>query len=48
MARTPGGTTVLGFMPVVPMALVSATLMVTVSLLTRRPADATLAPYFTK
>jgi SSS family solute:Na+ symporter len=47
VARTPGGTTVLGFMPVVPMVLVSAALMIVVSSLTRRPTDATLGRYFT-
>jgi SSS family solute:Na+ symporter len=46
VTRTPAGTTVLGFMPVVPMVLGSAALMVIVSLLTPRPADATLARYF--
>jgi solute:Na+ symporter, SSS family len=47
VTRTPGGTTVLGFMPVVPMVLVSAALMVVVSLLTRGPAAGTLSRYFT-
>ena len=47
VTRTPGGTTVLGFMPVVPMVLVSALLMIVVSLLTRGPAAATLGRYFT-
>jgi SSS family solute:Na+ symporter len=46
LTRTPAGTAVLGFMPVVPMVLVSAALMIVVSLLTRRPSDATLARYF--
>ena len=45
IARTPGGTTVFGFMPVVPMVLVSA-LLVVVSRLTRKPGAATLARYF--
>ncbi len=36
----------LGFMPVVPMVLVSALLMVVVSLLTRKPGRATIARYF--
>ena len=48
LTRTPGGTAVLGFMPVVPMVLVSAALMVAVSLLTRRPGAATLARYFSE
>jgi solute:Na+ symporter, SSS family len=46
LARTFGGTTVLGFMPVVPMVLVSALLMWVVSLLTPKPAAATVARYF--
>ena len=46
LARTPGGTSVLGFMPVVPMVLVSCLLMVVVSLLTPKPSPATIARYF--
>ncbi len=46
LSRTPGGTAVWGFMPVVPMTIISALLMVVVSRLTPRPADATLARYF--
>ena len=46
ISRTPGGTAVWGFMPVVPMTIISALLMVVVSRLTPRPADATLARYF--
>jgi SSS family solute:Na+ symporter len=46
VTRTPGGTTVLGFMPVVPMVLVSAVLMIVVSLLTPGPTAATLGRYF--
>ncbi|HET8646037.1 MAG TPA: hypothetical protein VFO85_11130, partial [Vicinamibacteria bacterium] len=46
LARTPGGTAVFGFMPVVPMVLVSALLMVVVSLLTRKPSQQTIARYF--
>jgi SSS family solute:Na+ symporter len=46
LTRTPGGTAVFGFMPVVPMVIVSALLMYVVSLLTRKPADATIAKYF--
>ena len=46
IARTPGGTDVLGFMPVVPMTIVSALLMVAVSLVTTRPSQATLGKYF--
>jgi len=46
IARTPGGTDVLGFMPVVPMTIVSALLMMAVSLVTTRPSQATLEKYF--
>jgi len=46
LARTPGGTAVFGFMPVVPMVLVSALLMVVVSLITTKPKQSTLAKYF--
>jgi solute:Na+ symporter, SSS family len=46
LARTPGGTAVFGFMPVVPMVLVSAFLMFVVSLITRKPSPATVARYF--
>ena len=46
LTRTPGGTAVLGFMPVVPMTIGSTLLMIGVSLLTRRPREATLARYF--
>ena len=46
ITRTPGGTAVLGFMPVVPMTIVSALLMVAVSAATRKPSDETIARYF--
>jgi hypothetical protein len=46
LARTPGGTAVFKFMPVVPMVLVSALLMYVVSLLTKKPAGTTIAKYF--
>jgi SSS family solute:Na+ symporter len=46
LSRTPGGTAVFGFMPVVPMVIVSALLMIVVSLMTRRPAPGTVAKYF--
>jgi SSS family solute:Na+ symporter len=46
LARTPGGTAVFGFMPVVPMVLVSALMMVVFSMLTPRPSAATIARYF--
>ena len=46
LSRTPGGTAVFGFMPVVPMVLVSALLMFFVSLITAKPKQSTLARYF--
>ncbi len=46
LSRTPGGTAVLGFMPVVPMVLVSALLMWVVSLVTTKPSRTTVARYF--
>jgi SSS family solute:Na+ symporter len=46
LSRTPGGTAVFGFMPVVPMVLVSGLLMVVVSLITTKPKQSTLAKYF--
>jgi SSS family solute:Na+ symporter len=46
LTRTPGGTAVFGFLPVVPMVLGSALLMYVVSLVTRKPAPSTLARYF--
>jgi solute:Na+ symporter, SSS family len=46
LARTPGGTAVFGFMPVVPMVLVSALLMAIVSSVTPKPGAATIARYF--
>jgi Na+/proline symporter len=48
LARTPTGTSVFGFMPVVPMVLVSALLMIVVSLATRKPRPETVARYFSK
>jgi SSS family solute:Na+ symporter len=48
LARTPAGTSVYGFMPVVPMVLVSALLMVVVSLLTSKPRRETIQKYFSK
>ncbi len=41
-----GGTSILGFMPVVLMTLVSTLLIVVVSLFTSRPGDETLRRYF--
>ena len=46
LSRTPGGTAVFGFMPVVPMVLMSALLMVVVSLITKKPSATTVARYF--
>ncbi|HEX8685220.1 MAG TPA: hypothetical protein VF654_01925, partial [Pyrinomonadaceae bacterium] len=48
LARTYSGTSVFGFMPVVPMVLVSALLMFVVSKLTAKPSAATVEKYFTK
>ncbi len=46
LVRTPGGTSVLGFMPVVPLVLISALLMAVVSWLTPKPSPGTIARYF--
>ncbi|HWQ03323.1 MAG TPA: hypothetical protein VNL38_02480, partial [Candidatus Nitrosotenuis sp.] len=46
LARTPGGTSIFGFLPVVPMVLISSLLMWIVSALTPKPAAETLARYF--
>jgi SSS family solute:Na+ symporter len=46
LTRTPGGTAVYGFMPVVPMVIGSTLLMIVVSMLTQKPATSTLAKYF--
>jgi SSS family solute:Na+ symporter len=46
LSRTPGGTSVFGFMPVVPMVIGSALLMVAFSLLTQKPKAETVARYF--
>jgi SSS family solute:Na+ symporter len=46
LTRTPGGTAIFGFMPVVPMVIVSALLMLFVSLVTRKPKAATIEKYF--
>lgn len=48
LARTPGGTSIYGFTPVVPMVLISALLMIVVSLLTSKPRQATIEKYFSK
>tara|TARA_B100000809_G_scaffold266467_1_gene329345 strand:+ start:3745 stop:5397 length:1653 start_codon:yes stop_codon:yes gene_type:complete len=44
--RTPGGTAVLGFMPVLPMLLGSSLLMIVVSWVTPAPTAKTLTRYF--
>jgi SSS family solute:Na+ symporter len=46
LTRTAGGTGVLGFLPVVPITLVSGLLMIVVSKLTPKPSPQTLARYF--
>jgi SSS family solute:Na+ symporter len=48
ITRAAAGMMVLGFLPVVPMTIVSALLMVVVSILTRgsRPSDVTMSKYF--
>ena len=48
IVRASTGTMVFGLLPVVPMTIISAALMVIVSMLTRpwRPTDATMAKYF--
>jgi SSS family solute:Na+ symporter len=48
LARTPGGTSVLGFMPVVSITLISALLLVLGSWLTPKPSPATLSRYFSE
>ena len=48
LTRTPGGTAVFGFMPVVPMVLISALLMIVFSLATAKPKASTIARYFPK
>ncbi|MBC7910845.1 MAG: hypothetical protein H7Y30_10125, partial [Pyrinomonadaceae bacterium] len=46
LSRTPGGTAVYGFMPVVPMVIISALLMIVVSKLTAKPDKKTVERYF--
>lgn len=46
LSRTPGGTAVLGFMPVVPMVIISALLMILFSKLTSKPSGTTVEKYF--
>jgi hypothetical protein len=46
ITRTALGTTVFGFLPVVPLTLISALLLWVVSLVTPKPGPETLARYF--
>ncbi len=46
LARTAGGASVLGLLPVVPLVLISALLMLVVSALTPKPSQQTIARYF--
>jgi hypothetical protein len=46
LSRTPGGTAVFGFMPVVPMTIISALLMIVVSSITSKPSGAAIKRYF--
>jgi hypothetical protein len=46
ITRTFGGTSIFGFLPVVPMTLISALLIVVVSLLTPKSGESTLRRYF--
>ena len=46
ITRASVGTLVLGLLPVVPMTIVSALLVVVVSRLTRRPGASTIERYF--
>jgi solute:Na+ symporter, SSS family len=48
LSRTPGGTAIFGFMPVVPMVIISALLMWVVSLATSKPSQSTIAKYFSR
>jgi solute:Na+ symporter, SSS family len=48
LTRTPGGTAVFGFMPVVPMVIISALLMIVFSLATAKPRSSTIERYFPK
>jgi SSS family solute:Na+ symporter len=48
ISRTPTGTAVLGLLPVVPMTIISALLMIVVSMLTAKPDEATISRYFQK
>jgi hypothetical protein len=47
LSRTAGGTALFGFMPVVPMTIISALLLVVVSSCTSKPSTTTVERYFT-
>ena len=46
LSRTPGGTAIFGFLPVVPMTLVSSLLLIVFSWFTCKPQRTTLEKYF--
>jgi SSS family solute:Na+ symporter len=46
LARTPAGASVFGLLPVVPMVIISALLMIGVSLMTKKPNEKTVSRYF--
>ncbi len=46
LTRTPGGTAIFGFSPVVPMTVISSLLIWIVSLCTPKPSHATIEKYF--
>jgi len=46
LSRTAGGTAIFGFMPVVPMTIISALLMVVISRMTSKPSRETINRYF--
>lgn len=48
LTRTPAGTTIFGYLPVVPMTLVSCLLIWVVSLATPKPAPSTVDRYFVR
>jgi SSS family solute:Na+ symporter len=48
LSRTAGGTAIFGFMPVVPMTIVSTLLMIAVSAITSKPSRETISRYFSE
>ena len=46
LVRTAGGTAILGLMPVVPITIISALILIGVSAITTKPSASTLARYF--